>query len=56
MRAKKRNNFTLSDEAQKIVDAIPAYKKSKFVSESVVITAKIIKSGVPVPNYSKGGT
>lgn len=36
MRTRKRNNFTLSEEAQKIVDKIPNYKKSKFVSEAIV--------------------
>lgn len=36
MRNRKRNNFTLSEEAQKIVDKIPSYKKSRFVSEAIV--------------------
>lgn len=36
MRNRKRNNFTLSEEAQNIVDKIPNYKKSKFVSGAIV--------------------
>lgn len=35
---KKRNNYTLSAEAQKIVDKIEPYKKSGFVSEAIVNT------------------
>jgi len=34
-RLKKRNNYTLSAEAQKIVDAIPK-NKSRWVSEAIV--------------------
>lgn len=41
-RTKKRNNFTLSPEAQKIVDALPRYKKSGFVSEAIVDKADIL--------------
>lgn len=37
----KRNNFTLSLDAQKIIDKLPNSKKSKFVSQAIILYEEI---------------
>ena len=32
----KRNNYTLSKEAQVLIDDVPATKKSKIVSQAII--------------------
>lgn len=59
MRTRKRNNFTLSEEAQRIVDKIPNYKKSRFVSEAIEAKGDFEKQtftihGTEFPVYEKG--
>ena len=38
---RKRNNYTLSIEAQEIIDKIPKSKKSSFISEAVTYLGAI---------------
>lgn len=40
-RLKKRNNYTLSTEAQQIIDFLPSYHKSKWVSDAIILKNKI---------------
>ena len=35
-RKAKRNNYTLTKEAQSVIDKVPSKQKSKFVSDAIV--------------------
>jgi len=37
-RKSKRNNYTLTKEAQEVIDKIPPKQKSRFVSDAIVNT------------------
>jgi len=57
---RKRNNYTLSIEAQEIIDKVK--NKSKFVSEAIIqkngfdkLHEALTKFAKPTPKYPKGG-